>query len=197
MRNPTRTLACCLALLGLLAAAPLGAQSTDSEPAASRTAVTAGTAAAVTAEPARDLERANVLRAQAQALRNQPSKWEQAAWLHARAARLRSPTDPLLLDDLTVAAGLLSYNGEYGHAAELMEELADRALAVGDLMKAANSYITAAITHNRAGRGERALALVEKARLLTHSPLLSEYACDCILARIVESQDELRVADGG
>lgn len=70
------------------------------------------------------------------------SKFE-AARLHEESARLRAADDPKAVTSLRAAGMYLAYDRP-ARAAELLVEAAERALAMGDVVTAANSYIDAA-----------------------------------------------------
>ena len=70
------------------------------------------------------------------------SKFE-AAQLHEESARLRAMDDPKAVSSLRAAGLYLAYDRP-ARAAELLVEAAERALAIGDIVTSATSYIDAA-----------------------------------------------------
>ncbi len=102
------------------------------------------------------------------------SKWERAARLFRRAADLRPEGDPAATEDLIYAARLSYYEGNERQAVRDFEAAGQRALAVGDVIVAANAFTDAAWIAQHRGYGERALALLSRAELLSRSPLIPE-----------------------
>ena len=72
-----------------------------------------------------------------------------AARLHAKSASLRAENDLQGIASLRTAAMYYSYI-DVARAADLMSTAADRAMAIGDVLTAANSYLDAAaiLVHN-------------------------------------------------
>ena len=102
------------------------------------------------------------------------SAWDRAAKLFRRAAELRPEGDPTATENLIYAARLSFYEGDTRQAVRDFEAAGQRALAMGDVLVAANAFADAAwVAHNR-GSGERALGLLSRARLLANSPLIAE-----------------------
>jgi len=90
-----------------------------------------------------------------------------------RAASLRCDTDPIGVTDL-IRAGTAYYGGGNPERARAtFVQAADRALAMGDVVQAADGYLRAAIIANQQGDLERDV-LIAKANRLAASPLLSE-----------------------
>ncbi len=124
-----------------------------------------------------------VLERQAQALFPVPKKYGEAAKLYVRAAELRLPGDPQRVTDLMMASRLKYYDGD-GRAWTLMERAAEEAIAAGDVIGAAHAFVDASFLAQEAGENAVVLDLVERAELLTHSPLLETEQREAILARI-------------
>jgi len=90
-----------------------------------------------------------------------------------KAASLRSETDPVGVADLLQAAMAYYGGGKPDRARQTFVQAADRALAMGDVVRAASGYLRAAIIANQQRDPERD-ALIAKANRLAASPLLTE-----------------------
>jgi hypothetical protein len=154
-------------LLGVALAAPVQAQT-----------------AARFASTATDVARAAELESQAVALYESPRSFKRAARLHEQAAELRPAGDLVRIDDLRQAARLYHYAGSTGKARDLMVRAADAALAAGDVVSAAETYLDAAFLYQEAGMNAEVTTLVKKAQLLTNSPLITARDRTAILSRI-------------
>lgn len=146
-------------LIAALQASPLDAQQT---------------VAMVTSTRSAPPEKAAELERKAEELYSQPSRYAQAARLLVRAAELRTPDDPAHVSNLSMASRLFFYAGEKMQAFALMERAADAALSAGDVLTAAHGFVDASHLAAQNGRGNDVVRLVERARLLTSSPLLAE-----------------------
>jgi hypothetical protein len=116
------------------------------------------------------------------------TRWPRAARLHIRSARLRTAEDPGAEHCLVHAANLLQHTRP-DEVFGLLIEAADRALARGDVLRAARWYLDAAgYVQERPRRDatdvEQAVQAVDKAKLLAGSPLLSEAERNALLARL-------------
>jgi hypothetical protein len=120
------------------------------------------------------LERAAELQAQAEALYSQPSKWRQAVRMLEESAELRADGDPARYTSLLFAGRLRAGMGDFAHASRNLEAAASDALARGAVVEAAHAYIDAAHAAVGARRTPDARQFVDRAELLTQSPLLSE-----------------------
>jgi hypothetical protein len=112
----------------------------------------------------------------AEALSYEQNDWSQlkkAARLREEAANLRAENDPAGTVSLYWAARDRYYSGDAKTARVLMEQAADRALAMGDVMNAVTAYTEAAYICADIKDGERMRTLATKARLLANSPLLT------------------------
>ena len=105
---------------------------------------------------------------------NDWSQMKRAAHLRELAADLRTPDDPKGSVSLYWAARSRYYSGDSRAARRLMEQAAERALAIGDVLNAATAFTEAAYISAELKDGARVRALAAKARLLTNSPMLSE-----------------------
>lgn len=125
----------------------------------------------------------------AAALYTDPAQHGQAAHLLRQECELRSPEDPLTFRCLSMSARLFYYAGELLDARRMMEKAAKNALQRGDVMAAAQSYLEAASIARKQKSGDSKVAeLVQRARNLSFSPLLTENQRGWILAKI-EAQD--------
>ena len=142
---------------------------------------------AFTDEPAKrasDATRAEELLRQAEALYETPREWRKVARLLEASAKLRMADDAEAYACLRTAASLRAGFGEHGHARRLLVRAAEQALARGDILAAADSYVTAAVSAAEQGRTSDAVRLAEKARLLADSPLLGDAERVALLERI-------------
>lgn len=121
-----------------------------------------------------ELERAADLQAQAEALFSRPSKWRQAVRMLEESAELRADGDPARYTCLLYAGRLRAGMGDFAHASRNLEAAASDALARGAVVEAAHAYIDAAHAAVGARRTPDARHFVDRAELLTQSPLLSE-----------------------
>lgn len=153
-------------LLGMLVAVPAHAQSTRF--------------ASATTDPSRAVE----LESRAAALYNAPNKFREAARLHEEAAGLRAADDEMKVENLRQAARLYYYTGAKRQAWVAMERAGDAALAAGDVVNAASSYLDAAFLFRAGKQAADVQRMIRKAQLLTNSPLLSAQDRASILGRI-------------
>ena len=134
-------------------------------PAQAQTSFTRGQPAAGAATPEQIEQKAVALYAH-------PERAEEAGQLQRQAAKLRAPDDPKGVTSLVMAARLFSYAHCLPAARQTMEAAAERALAMGDVVKAAQAYVDAAFIAQEQGSGTQVNRLAKKAVLLTASPLL-------------------------
>ena len=129
-------------------------------------------------EPIRVTEsREKADRLDAEARSYEDNDWSQlktAAELRERAAELRAIDDPAATVSLYWAARDRYYSGNRKAARALMEQAAERALNMGDVLNAATAFTEAAYISADLKDGERMRTLAGKARLLANSPMLSE-----------------------
>ncbi len=130
------------------------------------------------------VEKAVELERKAEALYGQPSRYAEAARLHMRAAQLRQGSDPLHVRNLEMAARLFFYSRHKTEALHAMEAAAERALAAGDVVNAANNFVDASHLAGLSGSADGARRLADRARLLMKSPLLTEKDRETVEARL-------------
>lgn len=116
-----------------------------------------------------------------------------AAQLAEQAAELRAPGDPKGVTDLLIAASGRYYSGDPTHARALYVQAAERALADGDVVVAARSFMLAAIVANKQ-HDSATLDLKARAERLAGSPLLTETQRRHILGLFAQP---LQVAEKG
>ncbi|HSM37210.1 MAG TPA: hypothetical protein VK837_12490 [Longimicrobiales bacterium] len=119
----------------------------------------------------------------ADALRAQ-GEWEAVGRLFVEEAELRPAADPSAVDLMIVAANLFYAADLPMRAREVLEAAGDRAEASGDLVRAARAYLDAATIAEGEGHEGAVRDLVERAKGLTESPLLSEEQKERIRQRI-------------
>src|SRR5215813_5689267 len=88
--------------------------------------------------------KAEQLQQQANLLHADPARASESARLHKQSAHLRSAGDPEAVESLALAAHLYSYAGRPQAARQTMEEAAERALSMGNVLRAARAYVDAA-----------------------------------------------------
>ena len=139
---------------------------------------------AISAE-ARSVDDPIALEKQAALLYDSPKQYKRAAALHVKAADLRALDDPMRIKDRTLAAKLYYYAGDRAKGFELLRQAADEALAAGDVLVAATTYLDASYVALELDRGETVLELANKAKLLLSSPLVDARERDRLLSRIL------------
>ena len=141
-----------------------------------------GADGAIRATPEPD--RAEELRNRAESLFSEPKQWKKAVRLLEKSAELREANDPEAYECLMYAGRIRAALGDLRGARIALEKAAAHALARGEVVDAANAFIDAA--HAAAGLKDRvgAQALVDRATLLTQSPLLSVQQRSILEARI-------------
>jgi hypothetical protein len=135
--------------------------------------------------------RAERLREAAEALYEQPHRFQRAAELHEREAAQRSSDDPRLVEALDRAARLYVYAGVADRAQLLMAQAARQALRRGDVARAAHAYVDAAFIALRMRDLRLANAMTKEADLLVLSPLLTEADRQAIVKRIDPARAQL------
>jgi len=110
--------------------------------------------------------------------------WKQAAELYVRAAELRGAGDPESADNLRLVGYVLFYRGRPTAALASLTQAGEAFLALGDVERAAASFIDAAWVAAEAGMPMQARDLSERGRLLTRSPLLQVEARSALVRRL-------------
>lgn len=157
-----------VAMLALLSAAPVFAGQ--------------GSEAAVPGTPEPD--KAAQLREQAESLFSQPKQWKKAVRLLEQSAELRDASDPEAYECLVFAGRIRAAIGDLRGARSSLEKAAEHALARGEVVDAANALIDAAHAAVGLKDADGAQALVDRAALLTQSPLLSVEQRNTLQARL-------------
>lgn len=131
-----------------------------------------------------DLERAQDLYAQAEALLSQPRQWRRAVRLFEQSAALREASDPEVYNCLQLAGQLRASFRDYNGARMTLERAGDHALARGAVLEAAKAYIDAAYAAARVQQVDEAHTLLDRAALLAASPLLTDDQRSIITRRL-------------
>lgn len=132
------------------------------------------------------------LEAHAVQLENDRSSWRQAARLYRHAASLRDVSDELALVDRRRAGYLEYYRGAYEEALSDFSTAASMAHETGRVVEAAHDYINGAWAAARMRDFDLARSLLESARKLTYSPLLSAGDRRSVLLRLEVEQEAAR-----
>lgn len=146
--------------------------------------VLAGQGSEASVRPDPEPEKAEQLREQAEALFSQPKQWKKAVRLLEQSAELRAADDPEAYDCLMYAGRIRAAIGDLRGAREDLEKAAAHALARGEIIDAANAFIDAAHAAVALKDARGARDLVERASLLTQSPLLSMQQRNHLQSRI-------------
>ena len=126
---------------------------------------------------------ADKLDIEANALYGTPKRYFEAGVLHRRAALLRG-IDTTAVASYRAAAWAFSAAGAHSHARVMMERAADRAADVGDVERAANCFIDAALLAVADGREDRLPMLLGRMHAVLTSPLLPADRRSGILERV-------------
>ncbi|MBR9990756.1 MAG: hypothetical protein KFH98_13430 [Gemmatimonadetes bacterium] len=129
-------------------------------------------------------EKAKELQDRAEALFSQPKQWRKAVRLLERAADLRGADDAAAYDCLVYAGRIGAGIGDFQGARANMEKAAAHAMARGAIIDAANAYIDAAHAAVALKDARSAQELVDRATLLTESPMLSAAQRTVLKARL-------------
>lgn len=129
-------------------------------------------------------EKARELKAQAEALFSQPKQWKKAVRLLEQSASMRDASDPEVYSCLLYAARIQANLGDMDGAQQNLQKAAEHAMARGAVVEAAHAFIDAAHVAVANNDGQAARELVERAKLLTASPLLTAEQRDQITRRI-------------
>jgi hypothetical protein len=129
---------------------------------------------------------AATVEAQAKALHDQPKQYRRAAELYVQASDLREASDPQRVENRKMAARLYFLSGNVARARVVMEDAANTALAAGNLVQAAHTYLDASVLARDDRAPGDANRLAQKAELLMASPLVSDAERKDVLGRIVK-----------
>jgi hypothetical protein len=129
-------------------------------------------------------DRATELRFEAEQMFSQRSQWHRAAQLLEQSAQLRPAGDADAYSCLVMAGRLHSAVADHRAARRSYEKAAEQALARGALVEAAHAYVDAAHAAAAARQPVAARGLLERASLLTASPLLSARQVEQISLRL-------------
>jgi hypothetical protein len=116
--------------------------------------------------------------------RTDMAKWRTAANLRREAAALRTADDPKGALSLYWAARDRYYTGDERGGRDLMVQSADRAMAIGDVVRAATAYTEAAYISSELRDVVSAREYATKARLLALSPVLTDAQREQIRANL-------------
>jgi hypothetical protein len=133
---------------------------------------------------AANVEYADRLAAQADSLSRMLTHFKKAAKLYEASAAARQAGDAKGFTHLRAAAFLRYDAGDKRTGLGLMEQAAQRAADLGDVIAAANSYIDAAIIAAELKQAPRARDLSRRAALLAKSPLLDSSQRSALLVRM-------------
>ncbi len=114
------------------------------------------------------------LESQARPMMDLPKKWAQMADLYAQAAQVRTADDPRGVDDLVLAAAGYRWAGKRTPARATYVAAAERALGLGDVVRAADAFLCAAVIANEQKDLPAAWELKARAERLAQSPLLTD-----------------------
>ena len=131
-----------------------------------------------------NVEYADRLAAEADSLSKMLTHFKKAAKLYEQSAAARGAGDEKGFTHLRAAAFLRYDTGDKRSGLGLMEQAAQRAADLGDVIGAANSYIDAAIIAGELREGSRAQDLSRRAALLAKSPLLDGGQRSALLVRM-------------
>jgi hypothetical protein len=120
------------------------------------------------------LARAIALHEEAVALYSQPKRSADAARLHVAEAKFRNSNDPEAVQALMMAGNLYNYAGQPFEAKKVTEQAAKRALAMGDVVTAAQAFTNATYLAFKIGIDSEVQRLGREAILLSNSPLITE-----------------------
>jgi len=135
-------------------------------------------------DPLENSTRASEFEERAVELHRDVTRAAESARLHRRSAELRAASDPEAIESLALAAHLFGYAHQLSEARRTMEQAAERALAIGDVARAANAYLEAAFFAEHQKQRSEVERLGRKALLLAGSPLLPDDQRKTITDRI-------------
>jgi len=126
------------------------------------------------------------LETRARVLIDTPKKWPEAARMLEEAAGLRAADDARAVDDLIIAAAAHRWAHERAAGRATYVAAGERALALGDVVRAAHAFLCAAVIAHEQKDEAGAWALKGRAERLAQSPLLTDSQRNHILAQFVE-----------
>ncbi len=112
------------------------------------------------------------------------SDWLEAARALERAAHLRTPGDPAVVQDLLGAATAYETAGKPVSARKTVVEGGRKALALGDVYTAANAYVAAARLSLQLRDESGAFTYLDHAKQLATSPRLTPKQAGVIMAQV-------------
>ena len=113
------------------------------------------------------------LRRAAELLFTTPNRHAEAAQLLCREADVRPIEDPKGVEAALLCGKLYYYVEELGLSRDALENAAQRALALGDVVRAAHALVDASLLAERQSKSRAVVALAGRARMLARSPLLT------------------------
>ena len=128
--------------------------------------------------------RADRLEAEAAALPSELAQFPKAARLYEEAAAARPFGETRTAQSLRTAAFYRYHSGNSAASVRLLERAAENALAAGDVVAAANSYIDAALVADEMRATDRSVDLAQRAERLSRSPLLDATQRGALRTRI-------------
>ncbi len=134
-------------------------------------------------QSSRGTQRAAELESEASTLHDQPQQWAYAADLYLAAVQLRAEEDPQAQENLLLAANLRFGTGDTAGAIAAFESAGSRALANGDVVRAAGFFTDAAWVAKKAGLRIDLRRLGSRAVKLADSPELTGAERQQILSR--------------
>jgi tetratricopeptide (TPR) repeat protein len=142
--------------------------------------------------------KAEAFRAEAEGLKGRLSNFPKMKRLYEQAARVAPQTDLERVTDLLQAGRIAFYLRDLPEAQRLLIRAAETARDMGDVFRAGQSYVEAAIVTARLGEAEYARELLHRAHLLAESPLLLPPYCDCLRNRVarLEGRTEFVFLEG-
>lgn len=142
--------------------------------------------AAQTASSTTDQARAGALVEEAEALTLERETFDRAADRYREAADLYG--DLNAVEPLRMAARLAYYTGDHSRAYRDFVEAGETALAFGDVVRAASSFLDAAWIAREKDQSAQAVALLSRAEKLAQSPLIATADRRALTGRIAEQQ---------
>jgi hypothetical protein len=117
--------------------------------------------------------RADELLQEANSYGDQRAMWDYASSLYRKSASLREEGDLEAVHALRMAARLAYYGGFKSQAIQDLERAAEHALAGGDLVTAAHTFVDAAWVSKKLGSDRNVDRFARRGLALTESPLIA------------------------